>query len=432
MEILFYRYNSICEPDILQVFADFGITVHTEGMEMTNKQITPGQCAEKIAGWLTTHSVAFVFSINFYPAISYTCNHFKVPYVCWSVDSPVPELFSNALKNEWNRIFMFDRAQYEYFSPVNPDCIFYLPLATNVRRWEDVILNMTDDDFVKYDADVSFVGSLYTEKCRYDALLRAYSDTPDIISAQPATSGGAASSVLNDGNPATTEGAQSVISSYTRGFVDGLMEAQLKVYGYNFIADNLTDRVISEIAGADLNFYEGSDTYTDTRRYLVSHQYIGMKLAALERERTLNRLAKHFRVTLYTNSDTEALRNVDCRGAVHSLTAMPKVFHASKINLNMTMRPIETGLSLRVWDILGCGGFLLTNYQAEIPEYFEIGKELETYESMEELEQKVQYYLTHDDERMEIAINGYEKVAKQHTYEHRITEMLRILSGQPN
>lgn len=391
MEILFYRYNSICEPDILQVFTDFGVTVHTEEMEMTDKRITPQQCAAKITEWLTTHSLAFVFSINFFPAISYTCSHFKVPYVCWSVDSPVPELFSNALKNEWNRIFLFDHAQYEFFLPFNPGHIFYLPLATNVKRWENVILNMTEDDYTKHDADVSFVGSLYTEKCRYDALS---------------------------------------ISPYTQGFVDGLMEAQLKVYGYNFISDNLTDRVINEIAGADPDFYEGSDTFADTRRYLVSHQYIGMKLAAVERERTLNRLAEHFHVALYTSSDTSSLKGIDCRGSAHTLTEMPKIFHASRINLNMTMRPIETGLSLRVWDILGCGGFLLTNYQAEIPEYFEIGKELETYESMEELEQKVQYYLTHDEERIEIAINGYEKTAKFHTYELRIAEMIRVLSEQ--
>ena len=404
MEILFYRYNSICEPDILQVFTDFGVTVHTEEMEMTDKHVTPKQCAVKITEWLTTHSLAFVFSINFYPAISYTCNHFKVPYVCWSVDSPVPELFSNALKNEWNRIFLFDKSQYEFFRPLNPEHIFYLPLATNVKRWENVILNMTENDFTKYDADVSFVGSLYTEKSRYDTLIQIQS------------------------SPAGSAGTHSVISPYTQGFVDGLIEAQLKVYGYNFIPDNLNERVISEIAAADSDFYEGSDTYTDTRRYLVAHQYIGMKLAAVERERTLNRLAEHFRVALYTHSDTSRLKGVDCLGGVNTLTEMPKVFHASRINLNMTMRPIETGLSLRIWDILGCGGFLLTNYQAEIPEYFEIGKELETYESMEELEQKVQYYLTHEEERIEIAINGYEKTAKFHTYEMRIAEMIRILS----
>ncbi len=116
-------------------------------------------------------------------------------------------------------------------------------------------------------------------------------------------------------------------------------------------------------------------------------------------------------------------------GPVKTLTEMPKVFHASRINLNITMRPIETGLSLRIWDILGCGGFLLTNYQAEIPDYFEIGRDLETYESMEELEQKVQYYLAHDEERLEIAINGYEKTARLHTYEIRIAEMIRVLNS---
>lgn len=389
MEILFYRYNSICEPDIIQVFTDFGITVHTEEMEMTNKSITPRQCAAKLTEWITGHAFAFVFSINFFPAISYTCNRFRIPYVCWSVDSPVPELFSNALKNEWNRIFLFDKAQYQFFHPINPERIFYLPLATNVKRWEKVILGMTEDDFAKYGTEVSFVGSLYNEKCKYDTC---------------------------------------VTSSYTKGFVDGLIETQLMVYGYNFIPDSLTERVIREIADADPDFYRGSDTYTDTDRYLVAHQYIGIKLAAVERERTLNRLAKHFHVTLYTNSDVSALTGVDCRHGISTLREMPKVFHAGKINLNMTMRPIETGLSLRIWDVLGCGGFLLTNYQAEIPDYFEIGKDLETYESMEELEQKVQYYLLHEDERLEIAINGCEKVAKFHTYEQRIAEMIRILS----
>ena len=163
MEILFYRYNNICEPDLIQTFTDFGITVCTEETEMTDKHVSPQQCALRLTQWLTEHSFAFVFSINFFPAISYTCNRFKVPYVCWSVDSPVPELFSNALKNEWNRIFLFDHAQYQSFHPVNPGRIFYLPLAANVKRWERAVLGMTEKDFAGYGGDVSFVGSLYTE-----------------------------------------------------------------------------------------------------------------------------------------------------------------------------------------------------------------------------------------------------------------------------
>ena len=389
MEILFYRYNSICEPDILQVFTHFGITVHVEDMEMHRKNVSPRECAGKVAEWILQKPIAFVFSINFFPAISYTCEKLKVPYVCWSVDSPVPELFSNALKNSYNRIFLFDKAQYDFFSPVNPNCIYYLPLATNVNRWEEIVLSMTDADFETYGGDVAFVGSLYTEKCKYDKL---------------------------------------TLSDHTCGFVDGLMEAQLKVFGCNFIPESLTEEVIREIAGADPDFYRSDDVFTDISRYLVAHQYIGMKLAAVERERTLRFLCERFPVKLYTRSDASVLSKADCRGGVSTLTEMPKVFQASRINLNITMRPIETGLSLRIWDVLGCGGFLLTNYQAEIPDYFEIGRDLETYESMDELEEKVRYYLSHDEERVEIAISGYEKVARYHTYEIRLAQMLKILT----
>lgn len=388
MEILIYRYNSICEPDVIQVFESFGITVHREEMEMTDKRVTPAQCAQRVAEWILSHKLSFVFSINFYPAISYTCNRLKVPYVCWSVDSPVAELFSNALKNEWNRIFLFDRAQYEFFRPYNPEHIYYLPLAVNVKRLEKVIMGMTEKEQAEYDSDVSFVGSLYSEKCRYDRL---------------------------------------TLSDYTKGYVNGLIQAQMKVYGYNFIYDTLPEQVIREIASADPAFYKGQDVFMDTDRYLVAHQYIGMKLANVERVATLNALSGRFNVSLYTRSDASMLPNVHVKGGVDTLTQMPKVFHASKINLNMTMRPIETGLSLRIWDVLGSGGFLLTNYQAEIPEYFEIGRDLEVYESMDDLIHKVDYYLHHDAERIEIALNGYEKTAAYHTYEMRLAEMLKIL-----
>ena len=91
----------------------------------------------------------------------------------------------------------------------------------------------------------------------------------------------------------------------------------------------------------------------------------------------------------------------------------------------MTIKSIQTGLPLRIFDILGCGGFLMTNYQAELPEYFEIGKDLEAYSSMDELIDKCTFYLEHDDIRKEIARNGYEKVKQHHTYPHRIAEMLR-------
>jgi spore maturation protein CgeB len=103
------------------------------------------------------------------------------------------------------------------------------------------------------------------------------------------------------------------------------------------------------------------------------------------------------------------------------------VFNESRINLNITMRNIRTGLPLRVFDILGSGGFLLTNFQAELPAFFEPGKDLAVYESFSDCEKKAEYYLTHEDERRTIAENGFRKVKQFHTYGIRVSQMLQIV-----
>lgn len=86
-----------------------------------------------------------------------------------------------------------------------------------------------------------------------------------------------------------------------------------------------------------------------------------------------------------------------------------------------------TGLSLRVWDVMGSGGFLLSNYQEEIEDYFTIGEDIEVFSSEEELVDKAGYYLEHDEIREKIARNGYEKVRKYHSYDERVKQMIGYL-----
>ena len=66
--------------------------------------------------------------------------------------------------------------------------------------------------------------------------------------------------------------------------------------------------------------------------------------------------------------------------------------------------------------------------QAEIPELFEIGVDLEAYGILEELVDKCSYYLTHEDERRQIALNGYRKVKEYHGYVNRMVEMIRAIN----
>ena len=103
---------------------------------------------------------------------------------------------------------------------------------------------------------------------------------------------------------------------------------------------------------------------------------------------------------------------------------MPEVFATSKININISLRSILTGIPLRVIDILGAGGFCLTNYQVELSEYFENGRELVWFESPEDLIDKTEYYLSHDDEREQIAANGLEAAKRLFSYDVLLPKVL--------
>ena len=328
-----------------------------------------------------------VFSINFFPVVSEVCNIFHIPYVCWIVDSPVMELYSHSLRNGWNRIFLFDYALYEEFRPENPKGIFYLPLGADYARLDPLLENITKKDKEKYAAEVSFIGSLYTEKCPYNRLKE---------------------------------------ESWMKGYLDGVIQAQLKVYGYNFLEECITDEILQQFK-EKVPFYQFPEKANHNDRAAMAHLYLGNKVTEQERLQLLKRVSEEFSLDLYTASDFSPLPKANYRGLARSTTEMPKIFRLSKINLNFTSKPIRTGIPLRLWDILGAGGFALTNYQSEIPEYFEVGKDLDIFASEEELVEKIRYYLEHEEEREEIARNGYQKAKEKYSLELRVKQILQTV-----
>jgi hypothetical protein len=100
---------------------------------------------------------------------------------------------------------------------------------------------------------------------------------------------------------------------------------------------------------------------------------------------------------------------------VHS-ARMVEIFNQSRINLNFSSgqagRCIIVG---RVFEIPLCGGFLLTEYFPGLERWFEIGYEIECFETAQEAAEKIQYYLKHSDEREQIATRGYERAHREYT-----------------
>ena len=270
------------------------------------------------------------------------------------------------------------------FMTKTPIAFFIFPLAANVARWDGILHSAAS----KPSYDVSFVGSLYNEKSVYPYL---------------------------------------PLSCKDREICDQLLSTRTPLSGLYQTEDALTPQIVTAFKKADDNFYTLPDAFTDTDAFVAANYYLGMELSSRDRISLLGSLSEEFDVHLFTRSDASSLPKVHCHGGVSTHTEMPFVFQQSKINLNITMCSIQTGLSQRIYDILGCGGFLLTNYQGEIPEYFEIGKDLDCYESIAECHEKIAYYLANEDLRLEIANNGYQKIKAMHTYQIRIARILKII-----
>ena len=258
MNFLFYRYNSICEPYMINSLQSLGHTIKTIDTEITWKNVPARKVVEIVSDILLQESFDGLISVNYYPVLSEICRIFKLRYLSWTVDSPVLELLSDTISNEYNRLFLFDYQQYQDLVMYNPNNIFYLPLATNTTHWDNIINSSKNNS--KYQSDISFVGSLYTEKCPYDNIIAP--------------------------------------SKHLSGYLDGIMAAQEKIYGYFFLDEVLPDSIIQEFIQCMPNYYIPPERARRDNAKIIALQYLGMKISSTERIKAMKLLGSQHHVDI--------------------------------------------------------------------------------------------------------------------------------------
>ena len=101
----------------------------------------------------------------------------------------------------------------------------------------------------------------------------------------------------------------------------------------------------------------------------------------------------------------------------------------SKISINRHIDAAENyANNMRLYESTGVGTMLITDTKDNLGELFEIGREVESYRTKEELLEKVVYYLSHEEERKKIAKAGQARTLKDHTYEVRMKELVNIIN----
>lgn len=379
MNILIFEWGggTFTHPDITEYFMSKGVKVMTVSYAFSNKN-QDDFFEHRFDKVLAKGKFDLVFSTNFFPLVAVCCNRIGIKYVSWCYDNPmdVPDI-ERTLGLPCNYVFMFDRMQVQGYTDKGFDNVFYMPLAVNTKRLSG--LRLLDKDNY-YKSQISFVGGLY------DSSLDIY---------------------------------MSCMDDFSKGYIESICNSQSNLYGAYLIDNALDDEHYNRISTSLRN------GLTLTKKDLS----FAMAAAVTRKERImlLRLLSEHYDVKLYSTERSELLPKVNYMGTCEYFEEMPKIFKLSDINLNITLKIIQSGIPLRALDIMGAGGFLLSNYQPELCEYFIPDKEMVVFYGLEDAFEKSEFYLKHADVRKTIAERGYIKVSEEFDYDVQFSKMFELI-----
>ena len=391
MNILVINQKTFGYDDVISIFKNKGHNVSTyHHVDISDHQ--NDEIFKDLQTLIQKENISLVFSFNYYPIVSYVLKDTNVKYISYVYDSPQVAVFTCSIIFPCNYIFLFDYAIYEKLHNGGISTVFYLPLAVNVARMHSLI--ETSINSMK-EHEVSFVGNLYNEShTLYDRLCAKFKPEHE----------------------------------YVHGYLNGIIDAQSHIYDYFFLEEMLDEKTLA-ILDETYPYVPNGDSIA-TPAYVYAHYFMARKVTEIERKRLLGKVSEQFNLSLFTHKEAPELPKAHNFGAIDYYNTMPLVFHKSKINLNISLKSILTGIPLRCIDIMASGGFLLTNYQADFFRHFEPGKHFDYYCDDNELLYKIEYYLNHEDERMCICENAKKEIERNFNLEDYLDMMLDVVDGK--
>ncbi len=384
MKILIINPYSYIHNDILEALIDaYGIdnvdelTYLFKGKDVYNND----EFAEMMEATLKAKSYNLAFSTNFYPVIATVCHDHNLIYMAWTYDTPMNVLPCSQMEYDTNFIFLFDRIEVQKYRQLGYTRFWHMPLGVNTGKYERFLPKK------EYENDIAFMGKLYKSQI-------------NVI----------------------TAGLQGELAQY----VDKLVSTQRNIVD-RYIVDDLISEPIIESINQEYK-RNGYDLVINKQQLSYA---IAEHVTYFDRVSILGVLGRRYDTHLYTyeagKKEKDLLKDVHIHGPLDYNEEMPVLFKSSKINLNWSLRAAQSAIPLRALDILGCGGFLLSNAQPELMEWFEDRKEVVLFHCIEEAVELAGYYLTHEAERRQVAAAGLERVKRDFKYSDRIKKMMQTV-----
>lgn len=194
--------------------------------------------------------------------------------------------------------------------------------------------------------------------------------------------------------------------------------------GYIFTSEKLMRACVP---GAVVPFATDPEIFfpTSTRRYAHPACFVGNGIRSASVNRRYLAPALPFGLVIYGNAWPQPYAKV-LRGKL-PMPDLPKVYSSAQVNLNCHIEEhvVFDTINLRIYDILACGGFVISDSVSSLVENF--GDAVVVTDGDEDLWAKLVRYLADPDERKRRGEVGRKIVLNSHVYAHRVETLMKYL-----
>ena len=150
--------------------------------------------------------------------------------------------------------------------------------------------------------------------------------------------------------------------------------------------------------------------------------------AAHKRMDWLKQLSPH-QISVWGDRGWEECPNIDYQGSARHGQELTLIYSNSLINIDIGRLYQNDVMTMRLFDVMACEGFLLTENTDEITKWFEPGVHLDVYEGPKELAEKIGFYKENPEQARQIGKAARQKILEAHTFEKRFQEIFKTLAG---
>jgi hypothetical protein len=336
-----------------------------------------------------------VFSINHTSGVAELCTALGVPLVEWEIDPALDDMMPATASTARAHLFTWRARNVSSWRDKGIENVVYMPLAANVRRRKPD----PEVDVERYGAPVVFVGNSMAERMPH---LRAALQGLIEVWARQRGAG-------NNAGEAAARLIPELIQRCRKG-----------------LPAHVAPEVLAQVC-------PGLDDVARARGVRWKPALLlGEMIGGFWRHEVVASLAP-MGVQVWGDPGWRGLERhgVRYRGFAGHTRDLGGIYCAAGINVDIGRIYQADIVTMRVFDVLACGGFLIAAWSEGLGELFALGEELETWKTLPELVEKTRYYLDHPDARDRLAARGRQRVLQEHSVRQRIHDML-VHTGLPS